>query len=129
MFQHYVKTAARIILKHKIYSAINILGLAIGLACSILILQYVKNELSFDNFHKDKDHIFRVNIIEEQSGEMTSSAIITAGIGPSMLEELPEVKAMVRLSNPEEGFFTWQNRHFFTSGVCHADSSFFGMFS
>lgn len=129
MFQHYVKTAARIILKHKIYSAINILGLAIGLACSILILQYVKNELSFDNFHKDKDHIFRVNIIEEQSGEMTSSAIITAGIGPSMLEELPEVKAMVRLSNPEEGFFTWQNRHFFTSGVCHADSSFFGLFS
>lgn len=129
MFQHYVKTAARIILKHKVYSAINILGLAIGLACSILILQYVINELSFDNFHKSRDHIYRVNIIEEQSGEMTSSAIITAGVGPSMLEELPEVKAMVRLSNPEDGFFTWQNKHFFTSGICHADSSFFGLFS
>ena len=105
MLQHYLKTATRILLKYKIYSFINILGLAIGLACSILILQFVKNELSFDNFHQDKDNIYRVNINEEQSGEMTSSAITTAAVGPSMLEELPEVKAMVRLSNPDEGFF------------------------
>ncbi len=129
MFQHYLKTATRILLKYKIYSFINILGLAIGLACSILMLQYVKNELSFDNFHKNKDNIFRVNIIEEQSGVMTSSAITTGAVGPSMLEEFPEVKAMVRLSNPNDGFFTWQNKHFFTTAVSHADSSFFSLFS
>jgi putative ABC transport system permease protein len=129
MLQHYLKTATRILLKYKVYSFINILGLAIGLACSILILQFVRNELSFDNFHNNKDNIFRVNIIEEQSGEMTSSAITTAAVGPSMLEELPEVKAMVRLSNPDEGFFTWQNKHFFTTAISHADSAFFSLFS
>jgi len=117
------------LLKHKAYSAINIIGLSIGLACSILILLFVKNELSFDHFHADKHNIYRVNIIEEQSGEMTSSAITTAAVGPSMLEEFTEVKAMVRLSNPDDGFFTWQNKHFFTSQVSHADSSFFSVFS
>jgi putative ABC transport system permease protein len=129
MLQHYFKTATRMLLKHKVYSLINISGLSIGLACSILILLFVKNELSFDHFHVDKDNIYRVNIIEEQSGEMTSSAITTGAVGPSMIEEFPEVKAMVRLSNPDEGFFTWQNKHFFTSLVSHADSSFFGIFS
>ncbi len=116
-------------MKHKVYSAINILGLSIGLACSILILLFVKNELSFDHFHAYKDNIYRVNILEEQSGEMTSSAITTAAVGPSMLEEFPEVKAMVRMSNPNDGFFTWQNKHFFTSQISHADSSFFSVFS
>ncbi len=129
MFQHYLKTAARILLKYKVYSFINILGLAIGLACSILILLFVKNELSFDRFHADKDNIYRVNINEEQSGEMTSSAITTGAVGPSMLEEFPEVKAIVRLSNPNDGFLTWQNKHFFISQVSHADSSFFKVFS
>jgi putative ABC transport system permease protein len=129
MLQHYLKTATRILLKYKVYSFINIMGLAIGLACSILMLLFVKNELSFDRFHADKDNIYRVNIIEEQSGEMTSSAITTGAVGPSMLEEFPEVKAMVRLSNPNDGFFTWQNKHFFTTTVSHADSSFFSLFS
>jgi putative ABC transport system permease protein len=129
MLQHYFKTATRILIKHKAYSAINIIGLSIGLACSILILLFVKNELSFDRFHTDKDNIYRVNVLEEQSGEMTSSAITTAAVGPSMLEEFPEVKAMVRLSNPDDGFFTWQNKHFFTTQICHADSSFFNVFS
>jgi putative ABC transport system permease protein len=117
------------LMKHKVYSAINILGLSIGLACSILILLFVKNELSFDRFHADKDNIYRVNIIEEQSGEMTSSAITTGAVGPSMLDEFPEVKAMVRLSNPNDGFFTWQNKHFFTAQVSYTDSSFFNVFS
>ena len=117
------------LIKYKVYSAINILGLSIGLACSILILLFVKNELSFDRFHTGKENLFRGNIIEEQSGEMTSSAITTAAVGPSLLEEFPEVEAMVRLSNPSDGFFTWQNKHSFTSQISYADSSFFNTFS
>ncbi len=117
------------LMKYKVYSAINILGLSIGLACSILILLFVKNELSFDRFHTGKETLFRVNIIEEQSGEMTSSALTTAAVGPSMLEEFPEVEEMVRLSNPSDGFFTWQNNHSFTSQISYADSSFFNIFS
>ena len=57
MFQHYLKTAARILLKYKVYSFINILGLAIGLACSILMLLFVKNELSFDSFHVKRQYL------------------------------------------------------------------------
>ena len=62
MFKNYFKTAFRGLIKYKEYSIINILGLAIGMACVILILLFVREELSFDQFHENKDRIYRVNI-------------------------------------------------------------------
>ena len=60
MFQNYLKIAFRNIMKHKIHAAINIFGLAIGMACCMLILFYVQDELSYDRFHEDADRIHRV---------------------------------------------------------------------
>ena len=60
MIQNYIKIAWRNILKTKGYSTINIIGLAIGLACSLLIVIYVKNELSYDKYHLNKDRIYRI---------------------------------------------------------------------
>ena len=60
MIKNYFKIAFRNITRHKAYSLINISGLAIGMACSILILLWVQHELSYDRFHKNADHIFRI---------------------------------------------------------------------
>ena len=62
MLKNYFKTALRSLLKHKEYSIINILGLAIGMACVILIMMFVQEELSYDQFHTNKDQIYRANI-------------------------------------------------------------------
>lgn len=129
MLKHYLKTAARILLKYKVYSLINILGLSIGLACGIMILLFVKNELSYDRFHTNHENLYRVGLSHEQNGQMSSMAVTVAAIGPSMLQDFPEVVRMTRLSSENDGFFTFQNKHYYTSLISYADSSFFAMFS
>lgn len=117
------------LVKYKVYSVINISGLSIGLACGILILLFVRNELSYDRFHTKQKNLYRVNLIHEQAGQMTSMAMTVAAIGPSMLQDFPEVMGMARLSSEQDGYFTWQNKHFFTSMISYADSSFFDLFT
>ena len=61
MLKNYLKIAVRNIKRNKIYSFINIAGLAIGIACCLLILLYIQDELSYDRFHKNADRIYRIN--------------------------------------------------------------------
>lgn len=117
------------LVKYKVYSVINVSGLSIGLACGILILLFVRNELSYDRFHTKYKNIYRVNLIHEQAGQMTSMAVTVAAIGPSMIQDFPEVKGMTRMSSEQDGYFTRQNNHYFTSLISYADSSFFDLFS
>jgi putative ABC transport system permease protein len=60
MFKNYFKVALRNILKHKAFSVINVTGLAIGIACCLLILLWIQDELSYDKYHEDHDKIYRV---------------------------------------------------------------------
>ena len=98
MFFNYLKIALRNLLKHKSYSLINVFGLAIGLACAILIILFVQDELSFDSFHADAEHIYRV--VEERQtpdGSKRYFAHTMGPIAPSLLESFPEVEAAVRV--------------------------------
>ena len=91
MFKNYLKIALRNIQRHKVYSLINISGLAVGMACCILIFLYVKSELSYDRYHKDADSIFRVaQIIQKESAEFTTARVATPLI-PAIRENFPEV--------------------------------------
>jgi len=78
MIRNYIKTALRIMLRQKAYSSINIAGLSIGIAASLLIILYVADELSFDRFHKDGNRIYRVgfNVLLQgnESSMVTSPA-------------------------------------------------------
>jgi putative ABC transport system permease protein len=96
MFVNYFKIAYRNLLKHKGYSAINIVGLSLGLIVSLVIAFYVIDDLTFDSFHRDADRIYRVLTLENSGGsEMTYS--ITAGpIIPASVENIPEVESGVR---------------------------------
>ena len=96
MFKSIFKVAFRNLRRQKGYSFINILGLTIGLAITIIIAFYVIDDLTFDNFHNDADSIYRVLTTENtNTGSMTYS--ITCGpLIPAAKESIPEIKDAVR---------------------------------
>lgn len=96
MFRNHLLIALRNLLKNKLYSIINIAGLAIGITCVLCIFIYVKDELSYDRYHKNADRIFRV--IQEGTGE--HSASLPFPVGPTLLHEHGDmVESYVRLFN------------------------------
>ena len=99
MFKNFIKIAIRNILKHKEFAFINILGLAIGIACSILILLFVTYELSYDKFHEKADRIHRVAVralIGDTKINQTYSSAITF---QKLLEDFPEIETGVKIYN------------------------------
>ena len=96
MIKNYLKVAVRNITRHKGYSFINIAGLAIGMACCILILLWVRDELSFDRFHEKAGDIFRVIQDINFADHSTTWAITQGPLGPSLRDDFPEIVNMVR---------------------------------
>src|ERR1700754_1069209 len=95
MIKNYFKVAFRNIIRHKAYSAINISGLAIGMACSILILLWVRNELSYDRFHTNANQVYRITC---NLGDF-KAAVNPGVMSPALKQELPVVKNFVRFSH------------------------------
>ncbi len=99
MFKNYLKIALRNLSRHKIFSAINILGLAIGIAGCLLILQYVRFELSYDSFN-NAENIYRVRLDQFANNTLVfKSSENYPGVGPALKKELPEVLEYARLYN------------------------------
>jgi putative ABC transport system permease protein len=96
MLKNYFTIALRNFRKFKTYSLINIFGLAIGLACCILILLHIHDELNFDRFHQKADRIFRVIQIRSGSQGEQHSAYTMGPFGPALVDEFPEVEASVQ---------------------------------
>jgi len=97
MITNYLKIASRNLWKHRGFSAINILGLAIGMAASLLICLYVTFELSYDKFHTKADRIFRI-VTDIQTASETSHKGSSWAYGPNMKKDFPEIETFVRLS-------------------------------
>jgi putative ABC transport system permease protein len=95
MFKNYLKVALRNIRQHKGYSLINIVGLAVGIACCILILLWVQDELSFDSFHKNGDKIYRV-LQDVHLDRDVTWAINQGPLGPALKEDIPEIVNFTR---------------------------------
>jgi putative ABC transport system permease protein len=100
MFGNYFKTAFRNLLQNKTYSAINMLGLAVGMAVFLLIAQYVRFERSYEDFVPDRANIYRVSIHSYRNNELISaSAENYPAVGPAMLHDIPQVLSFARLYN------------------------------
>lgn len=125
MFKNYFKLAYRNVIKDKASSIINISGLAIGLASSILILLWVQNELSYDKFHKNAAQIYRI------AGDFGHLKVaVNAEAMPAGLKaELPVVENTVRLSLGSTALLAAGNRKFEEKRVFYADPSFMNVFS
>jgi len=96
MWKHYLKVAWRNLKRAKTFSLINIIGLSLGLTCSILILLFVKDELSFDKFHAQGQQIYRVTTQMTAKGETRQSSITGIMEGPRFSQHVPGIKAFIR---------------------------------
>ncbi len=129
MFKNYLKIAWRNVIKNKGYAAINIGGLAIGLACCLMITLYVKNEYSFDRYHEKGDHIYRV-VHHRNSDDLADSWIWgNAPVGKALKEDFPEVIEKVQFSGRSDILLKHGENAFQEGDTFYADPSVFSVFS
>lgn len=131
MIRNYFKTALRNILRYKGFTFLNIMGLAIGMAASLLILEYGVHEIGYDRFHDRLDDLYRVQYDSYSQGEKQfECATAFPGVGPAMLDAYPEVEAFARLHLRYGGMVV---RHEEISikekNLFQADQSFLELFS
>jgi putative ABC transport system permease protein len=128
MFQNYIKTALRNISRNSIYAAINISGLSLGLACVMLIMLYIKDEVSYDRFHRNASHIYRIfSEAKSPNGEIRRMGITGDIQGPRFKAKIPEIREFARLQG---GYGDIKKGTEITQPVLlHADSNFFSIFS
>jgi len=129
MFRKNLFIAFRSLKKDLSYTITNIVGLSIGITCCLLILSFVKYELSFDNFNKNKDRLYRVNYDIVMGGAQTVSPSVPVFVGPSLKSKFPEIEAVTRFS-PEwiPRTIRHDNILFDEKNFCYADSNFFRVF-
>ncbi|MDP5171565.1 MAG: ABC transporter permease [Bacteroidia bacterium] len=96
MFRNYLSVGMRNLWRNKVHTAINLLGLSLGLACCLMVALYVQDELSYDTVHEKRDRIFRVSTRMTQNGDMTHYATSSLAVGPGLMQDYPEVKAFCR---------------------------------
>src|SRR6188472_1432249 len=108
MIKNYFKTAFRNLVRNKVYSLINILGLSLGLASAMLILLYVKDEVSYDRFHKNVDNIYRIGMKRiKPDGSIDGIGGYTGYFqGPRFTAGIPEIKSFVRFQSDQKDIKT-----------------------
>lgn len=125
MLRNYLKIAWRNLLKNKPFFLINTLGLAVGMAACLLILQYVTFERSYDDFHADVDNIYRI----ELDGKLAfRSATSYPAIAPTLKKDFPEVVETARLYDASTNVVTYNNVHYREDNFYFADNSVFNIF-
>jgi len=128
MFRNYLKTAMRSFSRQKGYVMINMIGLAVGIAASLLIFIFVQYHLNFDNFHEKGDRIQRVLLDGKIGGQEVLAAYTAPVIGPTMKQEFPEVEKVSRMNVWGKSLLRLDERHY-EEFVCGVDSTFFSIFS
>ncbi len=129
MFKNYFKTAWRNLVKSKVFSFINILGLTIGITVCMMIFLFIMNEFSVDNFHKQGDHIYRVMREFKIEGKSSSVAYLSGPYAPALLNDFKdEIKKAVRVS-AADNLVTIGNTSFHEKKVYDVDDDFFTLFS
>jgi ABC-type antimicrobial peptide transport system permease subunit len=130
MFKNYLKIALRNLINQKAYSFINITGLAVGMACFILILLWVQDELSYDRFHENTENLYRVVDHEKYSnGEELYFTSNPAVLGPILKEEYPEILEFARFIRGRNIITHYGEKRINDDGFAFADPSFFSLFT
>ncbi|MBS1916714.1 MAG: ABC transporter permease [Bacteroidetes bacterium] len=124
MLKNYFKAALRNLARHKVYSVINIAGLSIGLACTMLIMLYVKDEVSFDRFHKNVNNIYRIVSKSPQGRNMVMTGNLQ---GPRFTQNVPGIKSFVRVQNAGKDIKAGTYVH--EQGLLYVDPNFFSAFT
>ena len=122
MFRNVLLITFRNMRRYKLYSAINIAGLAVGIACCLMIGLLIEDELRYDRFHEHAHRIYRFST--------WNSASTFAHLGPRLVEDFPEVEQVVRLARlPTKTLTVYQDRKFLEEELLYATPEFFDVFS
>lgn len=128
MIQNNIKLALRNLLKNKVFTGVNILGLAIGVAVCLLLLNFIQFQRSYDDFQVNAERIYRVPMtVQEKGGGLQTFAFTYPAVGPHLKKDFPEVEDMVRLRF--FGGLAKRGEVMEQVGGCYADASFFDIFS
>jgi putative ABC transport system permease protein len=128
MFKSQMKTAWRSAVRHKAFSAINVAGLAIGMACCLLIMFWVQDELSYDRFHANAGRIFRI-VSDWTKNGWNGIEGTPAPLAPAVQSELPEIEKAARFATQNRMVFRYKDKTFYESRGIIVDPSFFDIFS
>ncbi|MDN5204817.1 ABC transporter permease [Fulvivirgaceae bacterium BMA10] len=134
MFRNYLKIGFRNIIKEKFYSTINIMGLAVGMACTLIILAYIIHETSYDAQHSDVDRLHRVNMTAIWTPGRDIMSSTPPSVAQALLNEYPEVESVLRINTPGAMQVSFVqddkvDRAFNETGILAADSNFFDFFA
>ena len=128
MFKNYFKTAFRNLLHNKIYSFINIAGLSLGVACAMLIMLYVNDEVSYDRFHKNGSQIYRIDKeTTKDNGDFHYNSYTGYFPGPRFAARIPEIQSFVRFQPSETNIKIGGNVQ--SQDISYVDSNFFSVFT
>ncbi|MGO4294137.1 ABC transporter permease [Chitinophaga sp. RAB17] len=131
MFRNYFKIAIRHLQRHKFITVINISGLAVGMACCILIVLYVSDELSFDRFHHNADNIYRITTATTRADAGTTEydAGTQFPLGPNLKKDISSIKETVRVMGPGKTLYTVGDKKIWEENTGFADAAFFQLFN
>ncbi|KPK87557.1 MAG: hypothetical protein AMS27_02360 [Bacteroides sp. SM23_62_1] len=112
MWGNYIKTAFRNLVRHRSYTIVNVLGLSFGLAIFIALALYIQFELSFDNFHKNADRLYRIEQIMNAGGRIERMTGLPTPLWKALKDEFPEIEASMRLVNSQITLTDTENKAF-----------------
>ena len=128
MFKNYLKIALRHLRKNKGYAFINMIGLSLGMACAILILLWVNDEIQYNRFHQHYSNLYQVLETQSYDGKKFTFAAMPGGFGPAVKAEFPEVKFAARSDWGSRVLFTLGEKSIYEVGL-YTDPDFLKMFS
>ncbi len=128
MIRNYFKVAFRNLWRHKFYSLINITGLAIGVACCLLITLFVVDELSYDKYHTKGDRMYRVGFSGSLGGRDFVGATASSPTGPTLVQDYPEVESATRFRDRGSYLVRYEDKTFKELGIVFVDGNVFETF-
>lgn len=129
MLANYIKILWKNLMNNKVYSLINVFGLAIGIAASTLIALYIEDELSYDDYHAKKDRIYRLTTKMDFNGEM-NVAVTNMALAPTLKQDYPEVSSYARFYGAQQEFeLEVEKQRFRSDNIWFTDSTVFEVFS
>ncbi len=129
MIKNLLLIAIRNFRKDRWFSLLNVLGLTIGITFSLFLIFYIKDELSYDRYHKKADRIFRIVSYIQEKDKNTNWTSTQFPLGPTLKKEFPDVEEAVRLVGRERTLFKNGNNNFYETKVYYADSTIFNVFT
>jgi len=129
MVKNYLITAIRSLRRNKFFAVLNVLGLALGLTCAILIGSFVRFELSYDRYNQKHDRIYRLESHFNIQGKDDLFAVTSLPLAPALMKEYPEIENFCRFTFSDNNLFKYMENEIFESDVYFADSTVFDLFT